>query len=80
MLFLLSFLTYIDNNDVLIIVTKNKNIQPEDFENDKMPGRVLLHPKDYWTFNPTPQHTLCYYGRDWKHIDYDSRCICENFN
>ena len=29
-------------------------MQPEDFENDKMPGRVLRHPKDYWTFIPDP--------------------------
>ena len=29
-------------------------MQPEDFENDKMPCRVLRHPKEYWTFIPDP--------------------------
>lgn len=39
---------------MLIIINGNKNMQPEDFENGKMPGRVLRHPKDYWTFIPDP--------------------------
>jgi Fic family protein len=29
-------------------------MQPDDFAEDKMPGRVLRHPNGYWTFVPDP--------------------------